>query len=245
MFAAIDVGNTTTKIAFVAEDETYRVSSFESKRESLPSIVETLTGSSVDKAVICSVKPCFSDMLKETLIKRGIRVFIVDHTVVPLVNRYSPPEDVGTDRLVTAYAVLKRFNSNAVIVDMGTAVTFEVVTRDGEYRGGIIFPGVRLLAESLNEKTALLPLVKLEEEEYPLVADNTVDAVRGGISWGIRILVPGIVRKILRAVGPGFKVFVTGRGMTPFRCFFPKEWTFVPDIIIEGLILLHKELRFE
>jgi type III pantothenate kinase len=242
MFAAVDVGNTQTKLGFVQGDD-IEIHTFPSEYASIPGIENVLKKSPPEKAVVCSVNPLFSDQLENTCRRLHIPVYYADHTNIPLNNLYSPPEDVGSDRLVTAYAVLKRFERDAIIVDMGTAVTFEVVKKGGDYLGGVIFPGIELLRKSLKEKTALLPLIELAEKEYPAVADNTQDAIGGGIFWGLSFVVKGIVDKIQDMYKGDFLVCITGGAVPLFEGQFPKTWEIVPHISIQGLIYLEKELN--
>jgi len=242
MFAAVDVGNTTTAVAFVFSENKRDIHRFPCSPDSYGPIRECVVQYSPEKALVCTVNPPFSDRIES--IFSDIPVLYVDHSHIPLKNRYSPPSDVGSDRLVTAYAVVSLFNTDTVIVDMGTAVTFEVVTQQREYMGGLIFPGIGLLRKSLNDHTALLPLVEVESREYPFVALNTEDAVAGGIFRGVDILIRNMVEDIQASYGKPLTVCVTGGDAELFKDRFPREWNVVPDIIINGLTLLEKELSW-
>lgn len=244
MFAAIDVGNTTVKIALVSSENKRDIYIFPSRNDSYASINDLVKSNIPSKAVICTVNPPFSRQLEHILNKAHIPVFYVDYANIPLKNMYHPPSGVGSDRLVTSYAVYKRFNSDVIIIDMGSAITFEVVTRNGEYLGGLIFPGIELLRKSLNDHTAFLPLVEVKKGEYPAIADNTVEAVAGGIFKGVNVVIKSIVEDIQNSFEMDFTVCVTGGGAEIFRDSFPPEWEIAPDIIIDGLMLLEKELSF-
>ena len=245
MFAAIDVGNTTAKVALVSSESKRNIYTFPSCDDSYMSIRNLVTNNPLSKAVVCTVNPPFSTQLEHILKEADIPVFYVDYTNIPLKNKYNPPSGVGSDRLVTSYAVLKRFDADAVIIDMGSAITFEVVTRDGEYLGGLIFPGIQLLRKSLNDHTAFLPLVEVKAGRYPAVASTTEEAVAGGIFKGVNALIDRIVEDIQISFKMALTVCVTGGDAEIFRDSFPPEWEIVPDIIIDGLTLLEKELSFD
>jgi len=246
MFAVVDVGNTTVKMAVIGEGGRVvgDVRAWKAEEDAVFPLVAAAAAGGARKVIMCSVNPPLSAGIEETAAREGIAVAYVDHTNIPLRVRYTPPSAVGSDRLVTAYAVFRRYGVDAVVVDMGTAVTFEFVTREGEYMGGLICPGAELMLRSLHEGTALLPRVEMAAgEEYPLVAQTTEKAVAGGVFWSIACLVPELVRRITESLDPLVpEVFLTGGGAGRFRDVFPREWHVVPDIIIDGLVLLEREL---
>jgi len=141
-------------------------------------------------------------------------------------NRTTHPETVGADRLAQASAAWERTQGPCVVVSMGTAITIDVVNRRGEFVGGLIAPGLRLMARALHEHTALLPEVEPARMASP-VGRHTRDAIRAGISFAAE----GLVRSALaRTRG---RVFGTGGDAPLFRDLFD---VLVPDLALEGVV---------
>src|ERR1700757_3152594 len=132
--------------------------------------------------------------------------------------RTDNPREVGADRLVNSVAAYHHFHRACVVVDFGTAITYDVVSRDGEYLGGIISPGAEISIEALTERAAKLPKVELAEPRS-LIGKSTVDAIRSGIVYGFAGQVEGIVRRLREELGPDTPVIATGglaRAVVPF-----------------------------
>lgn len=153
--------------------------------------------------------------------------FLLGRDFAPLVkNRALHPETVGADRLAQASAAWDRTGGPCVVVSMGTAITVDVVNRRGEFVGGLIAPGLRLMARALHEHTALLPEVEPARMASP-VGRHTRDAIRAGISFAAE----GLLRAALaRSKG---RVFGTGGDAPLFRDLFD---VLVPDLALEGVV---------
>jgi type III pantothenate kinase len=114
---------------------------------------------------------------------------------------YDNPKEVGADRIADAVAAYERFGGPTIVVDFGTATTFEVVSERGEYLGGVIIPGIEISLEALFNRAALLPRVELVEPRSVL-AKNTVESVQSGIIFGFAAQVDGLCRRLEDEVGP-------------------------------------------
>jgi type III pantothenate kinase len=123
--------------------------------------------------------------------------------------RMDNPREVGPDRLVNAVAGYARLGGPCVIVDFGTAVTHDIVSAEGEYLGGVIFPGVEISLEALSERAAALPKVDLVEPRT-LVGKSTVDAIRSGVLFGYAAMVDGIVGRLREQLGADTRTLATG-----------------------------------
>jgi type III pantothenate kinase len=122
--------------------------------------------------------------------------------------RYDNPREIGPDRLVNAVAGYDRVGGACVIVDFGTAVTHDVVSADGEYLGGVIFPGVEISLEALSERAAALPRIDLAPPRA-LIGKTTVDAIRAGTVYGFAGMVDGIIARLHAELGD-FRTLATG-----------------------------------
>jgi len=132
--------------------------------------------------------------------------------------RIDNPREVGADRLVNAVAAYERFGTSCVVVDFGTAITYDAVSAAGEYLGGIITPGAEISIDALYERAAKLPKVELAEPRA-LIGKSTVDAIRSGIVYGFAGQVEGIVRRLRGELGEEITVIATGglaRVLVPF-----------------------------
>jgi type III pantothenate kinase len=123
--------------------------------------------------------------------------------------RIDNPREVGADRLVNAVAAYERYHSTCVVVDFGTAITYDAVSAAGEYLGGIITPGAEISLDALYERAAKLPKVEMAEPRA-LIGKSTVDAVRSGIAFGFAGQVEGIVRRLRHELGAQTSVIATG-----------------------------------
>ncbi len=122
------------------------------------------------------------------------------------------PEDAGADRLVNAYAVKTLKHDPAIVVDFGTATTFDVIGKTGSYEGGIIAPGVNLSVDALYRSTSRLPKItvkSLDDEKKSLVGKNTVEAMESGVYWGYVCMIEGLIYK-LKKIYTNSKVIATG-----------------------------------
>jgi type III pantothenate kinase len=123
--------------------------------------------------------------------------------------RYDNPREIGPDRLVNAVAGYARTGGPCVIVDFGTAVTHDAVSADGEYLGGVIFPGVEISLEALSQRAAALPHVDLTEPRS-LIGKSTVDAIRSGMIFGYAAMVDGVVARLREQLGARTRTVATG-----------------------------------
>jgi type III pantothenate kinase len=123
--------------------------------------------------------------------------------------RYDNPYEVGADRLANAVAAYDRVHDTVVVVDFGTAITYDIVSAAGEYLGGIITPGAEISIDALYERAAKLPKVELAEPRA-LIGKSTVDAIRSGIVYGFAGQVEGIVRRLRAELGASTHVIATG-----------------------------------
>ena len=160
----------------------------------------------------------------------------VDIGAQALVDR---PEEVGADRLVNTVAAHDRYKGPLIVVDFGTATTFDVVDRAGNYCGGAISPGVNLSLTALHLAAAKLPSVRIRRTEHT-IGKNTVDCMQSGIYWGYVGLVEGIVARIKREFGEPMRVIATG-GLAPvFDGVTHVIEQIDPDLTLWGLRLIHR-----
>ena len=151
--------------------------------------------------------------------------------------RYDNPREIGPDRLVNAVAAHARVAGACIVVDFGTAVTYDVVSADAEYLGGIIFPGVEISLEALSERAAALPTIDLSPPRA-LIGKSTVDAIRSGVIYGYAAQVDGIVTRLRAELGPDTAAIATG-GLAGSIVPFCRTIDALDDLLtLEGLRLI-------
>jgi len=136
-------------------------------------------------------------------------MFVTHATDTGLTIAYDNPGEVGADRIVNSVAAFHKLGGPCVVVDLGTAITFDVVSADARYLGGLICPGLGIAVEALFAKTARLPMVEVKRPEK-LIGTNTVGSMQSGLYYGAVSMIDGIIEKLFNELGPQTKVVATG-----------------------------------
>jgi type III pantothenate kinase len=151
---------------------------------------------------------------------------------------YPRPETIGADRLANAIAVRHHFGAPSLVVDFGTAVTFDVVNRSGDYAGGVIAPGLSAMTDYLHEKTALLPAIRIRET-HAVIGKNTEEAMLIGAVHGYRGLIRGLILELKRELKTRrLPVVATGGCAKLIAAKLPEITSVEPLLTLEGLRLL-------
>ena len=170
-----------------------------------------LEAASVRGIIISSVVPPLDSTLREVCEKYfGVKpIFVEPGVKTGMPVKYESPADVGADRIVNGVAAFEKYGGPCVVVDFGTATTFDVVSRKGEYVGGVISPGVGISADALFQRTARLPRVDIRKPEQ-VVGSTTVGSLQSGLFYGYLGLVDGILERLVEELGKETKVIATG-----------------------------------
>ena len=191
----------------------------------------------VDGGMWCSVHPLDSNVT-EWMMTHGMKQLSAD-THIPLTNAYSSPRSLGMDRLAAAVGAWSiQPGHDLLVIDAGTAVTYDFVSADGVYHGGNIAPGIEMRFKSLHDYTGALPMVD-SEGDIPLLGKDTETAVRSGVINGIRYEMDGYLAK-MTSMYPSLLVFLTG-GDAEFFDIKAKSTTFaIPDLVLRGLARIYE-----
>jgi type III pantothenate kinase len=251
MLIAIDIGNTNVTVGVfknLAVIHSFKFDTFflksKAKTASLfkAQIFPVLGNEGVRPDIyVSSVVPTLNKNIGTVAVSvlKGEAKIVGEDVIVPIINRYRIPKQVGQDRLVNAYAGLKLYGAGLIIVDFGTAITFDVVSKRAEYMGGLITPGLKMMQEALHKKTALLPYVELSRP-IEIIGGDTVSSIRAGIVYGVASSCDGIIRRLLEKECKGFKVIATGGDallIKPYSRFLDRVEEF---LILKGLAFIHK-----
>ena len=215
MNLCIDQGNSRTKVALMT-DEGKIIKDFIYKSFASADVERLFDLYEITDSIISSVVNIEAAVVN-TLHRRSQHFVLFDHnTPVPIINTYNTPETLGQDRLAAAVGAKSICpNENLLIIDVGSAITYDFVSSEGEYIGGNIAPGLKMRFTMLQRMTKKLPLVEVEEKELiPLFGKNTRDAIAVGVIRGVAYEVKGYMRT-LREKMPHFRTFLTG-GNAPY-----------------------------
>jgi type III pantothenate kinase len=242
MLLAIDIGNTT--MGFAVIDKAGHIISIaiidtDAKTNKIKAVVaKILRAQAISRAIICSVVPKASKTL-EDILKKTIAVNIIGRDIrVPIKNKYKNPKQVGQDRLVGAYGAMKIYGCPLIVVDLGTAITFDVISAKGDYLGGAIVPGIRLSAESLFLKTALLPHIEIQAPKH-IIGKTTQESILSGLFYGYGSLCRGFIDLISQEIKANPKVVMTGGHTHLMKKFVsPKIRIIDEDLVFKGIYFL-------
>jgi type III pantothenate kinase len=203
----------------------------------------------VSGLVAASVVPAVTAALETVTTRRDRPLLLAGAGTVPIAIRVDRPGDVGADRLVNALAAARLHGTPAVVVDLGTATTFDCVARDGAFVGGAIAPGLELGLEALAMGTAKLPRVELRTPDRAIGRD-TVSAIQGGAVLGYQALVAGLLTRIRRELADTGDVAPTdihvvltgGLSRLPWATALEGVQAIDPDLTLKGLAILHAEV---
>jgi len=195
----------------------------------------------VQGIVISSVVPPLDSTLREVC-ERYFQLkplFIEPGVKTGMPVHYDNPAEVGADRIVNGVAAFEKFGGPCIVVDFGTATTFDVVSAKGEYLGGVITPGIGISADALFERTARLPRVDIRKPPS-MIATNTVNSLQAGLYYGYLGLIDGILERLIAELGDDVKVVATG-GLATLMGGGSKYIREVDDLLtLEGLRIIYE-----
>lgn len=249
----IDIGNTTTRYGLVEDGRVRRsgntpTASLDEQGHGLDGLMEEFraTSASLDGLAFCSVVPEATKGLMALIETRGLQpVFQLTCDNCPqLAISYPKPEEIGQDRLANAIGALALYKPPIVIIDLGTAVTFDVVTRKG-YEGGIIAPGIQMISRCMHEQTALLPEVNMDEPSvFAAFGKSTEEAIKVGCSVGFKGMVQALYEGLREELAKREEGMVTVVATGGDAGALPENW--LPDLVRNPhLTLLGLAMAFE
>ena len=251
MLLAIDVGNTNTVFGLYEDNEPvadWRIAT-DTRRTADEYFVwlnhlmtlNSVGAKAVKDVIIATVAPQTLFNLK-TLARKYFSseplVIGEPNCDVGMEIRLTRPSEIGADRIVNARAALSKYGPNLIIIDFGTATTFDVVDDDGAYAGGVIAPGVNLSLAALEKAAAKLPRVAVDRPKQ-VIGNDTVSAMQSGVYYGYVALIEGVSRRIIAEHGKDMKVIATG-GLSPLFAAGTDSIDDVDDsLTMRGLVEIH------
>ncbi len=254
MIMAFDVGNTTIALGVYQGKKlvaNWRIKSDREKTSDEYGLIlsdllghEKLSAQKIKGAIISSVVPPITPVIEQSVEKFfGVQPLLVGpglKTGIPIL--YENPAEVGPDRIVASFAAYKKYGGPCLIVDFGTATTFDVVSTHGEYLGGSIAPGIQISAEALYLRTARLPRIEIKKPKTA-IGRNTVSSMQSGLYFGYIGLVNQIIRELSAELQAKPVVVATGGQAELITPDIEAIDYFEPNLVLEGLQLLYEKNR--
>ena len=246
-----DIGNTVTKICLL-EKKTYKVkkilyfntSSIYNKKILKKKINKILKNKKFIKvALFSSVIPSLNKTLYNFFKNNyGIRYYEIKEKNIDKIIKINikNKNQVGSDRIANAVGAYKKYKSNCIILDFGTATTFDVVTKNGSYNGGVIAPGVNLSIKSLTDVADQIPIFSLKKEKI-VIGKNTLEALRSGFYWGYSGLINNIILKIEKETKKKYTIIFTGGYAELFKSSIIRSFKVDRNITMQGIIEIFKQ----
>jgi len=259
MFLAIDIGNTNITLGLfkfkknIVEKnpvKIWRIATSKKKTvdEYATVILDIFRYSGIDETklkviAVASVVPSLDNVFLELtdLYFHKKAFFVTTKKSGGLKVSYGNPEEVGADRIADAVAVYKMYGGPAIVIDFGTATTFDCIDSKGNYLGGAIAPGPAISAESLTQKTAKLPSVNIKLPEN-VIGRSTVECIQSGLYYGYIGLVKEILLRLKNKMQPGVKIIATGGLANLISKEIKEIKNIIPELTLEGIrIIWQKE----
>ncbi|MEE9418326.1 MAG: type III pantothenate kinase [Desulfatiglandaceae bacterium] len=253
MLFCIDIGNTNIVLGVTKDDKILQHWRIRTEKETTPDelgvLVTNLFHSAglelavVKEAIVSCVVPPLLNAVEEFCERYfDINPMIVGpglKTGMPI--KYDNPKEVGADRIVNAVAAYEKYGTALVVVDFGTATTFDHISGEGTYMGGAIAPGVAISCEALFQHASKLPRVEIFLRPSSVIARDTISSMNAGIIYGYAGLVDGIVTRMKKESSEELTVVATG-GLAPLICEVSETIDHIEEFLtLQGLMLIHKK----
>ena len=248
MYILGDIGNTETKIFLIStNNKNIRKITFSTKNINYVKLTKLFINLKIDykklkKILFCSVVPKSFNLIKKFLSKKTkLKCYEVKElNLKSLIRIKANYKQVGSDRLTNAISLMNN-RENFIILDFGTATTFDVLINN-IYSGGVIAPGVKLSLNTLSDRATLIPKIDLKKIKN-VVGNDTISAVRSGFFWGYAGLIDNIIYLIKKETRRSFKVIITGGFSDLFTKSIKTKVSHNKDITIKGLIKISKLIK--
>ena len=254
MLLAFDVGNTTIAVGIFRGKKLVKCWKIKTDRDrtadeygaSLLNLfrVSGFQAKAVTGAIISSVVPPLTAVIEDTCLEYfGAKALVVGpglKTGMPIL--YEAPLEVGADRITASVAAFEKYGGPAIVVDFGTATTFDAVSEKGEYLGGAIAPGIQIAAEALYLKTARLPRIEIKKPKRA-IGRTTVSSMQSGLYFGYIGLVTNTIEEIRKELGKNARVVATGGFGSQVAGELPLIEAYEPDLVLDGLRIIYDRNR--
>lgn len=250
MFLAIDIGNTNITMGLFERDEL--IKAFYSPVIKAPDseyynkiFREYFENYNIDAAAIISVAGNVQEYIKDACVSElNTEAIIIDYKSIPDMKiQTEKPEAVGIDRLINSYAAKKMYKTPCIIVDAGTAITVDVVSKEGNFVGGAIMPGINIQLKALSDYTSKLPYLEPKEVQYA-IGNNTEKAMLSGVILGAASAVDGLITQFENEIGEAANIILTGGHCEYLSKYCNHHYDYVlPNLTLSGIKSVYNDLK--
>lgn len=243
MLLAVNIGNTNISEALFDGKTMIDNFSFPVKKYSRLKLKNAVKQYRISNCLISSVNPKITQVFKKDFKSfTGISPYIIGKDLaVPIKNFYRTPEKLGQDRLINAYAASKLYQLPAIIIDAGTAITFDLVSKKKEYLGGLILPGLEMSLSVLGQNTALLPKLKLSAPKR-LIGNDTASSILAGVVFGAAALTKGLMDILKTKTGKNTILIGTGGDIALIKKYCRSKIKIDRHLTLKGINFIYHDV---
>lgn len=249
MLLAVDIGNTNITLGIFDGEKLINsfniVSNIQASQEHYENELRSLCNFEINDCIIVSVVDELNMIFKSACcnVFNVNPIIVTDACIHDMKLKVAEPKKVGTDRLINAYAAIKKYPRPAIVVDIGTAITFDIVSQEKEFLGGIIMPGLDLQFKSLNEYTSKLPLIA-PNIASSAIGNSTRNAILSGVIRGTAASIEGLIKQCEDELGEPACIIATGGQCKIIAEYLDRKFDFIkPNLTLEGLKNLHSSIH--
>ena len=252
MILAVDIGNSTVVMGLINNSELIAsrktvtdISELEvNYKEEIKTLLKShsISESKIEGAIISSVVPLLTDILKEAVsdIFKLEPITVNSESITGIEIITDNPSQLGSDRIADATAGINEYGAPLVIIDMGTATTVSVINPQNQFLGGLILPGVRTSLNSLINNTSQLPRIKLGTPSERIIGTNTVSSIENGIVYGTAAQIDGLIQRISDELDFDPKIIATGGNAGAVIPYCKSKIIYDKNLLLKGLYVIYK-----
>lgn len=252
MILAVDIGNSTVVMGLINNSELIAsrktvtdISELEvNYKEEIKTLLKShsISESKIEGAIISSVVPLLTDILKEAVsdIFKLEPITVNSESITGIEIITDNPSQLGSDRIADATAGINEYGAPLMIVDMGTATTISIINQDKQFLGGLILPGVRTSLNSLINNTSQLPRIKLGTPSERIIGTNTVSSIENGIVYGTAAQIDGLIQRISDELDFDPKIIATGGNAGAVIPYCKSKIIYDKNLLLKGLYVIYK-----
>ena len=257
MILAVDIGNSTVVMGLINNSELIAsrktvtdISELEvNYKEEIKTLLKShsISESKIEGAIISSVVPLLTDILKEAVsdIFKLEPITVNSESITGIEIITDNPSQLGSDRIADATAGINEYGAPLVIIDMGTATTVSVINPQNQFLGGLILPGVRTSLNSLINNTSQLPRIKLGTPSERIIGTNTVSSIENGIVYGTAAQIDGLIQRISDELDFDPKIIATGGNAGAVIPYCKPKIVYDKNLLLKGLYIIYKNEKEE
>ncbi|MCK4981087.1 MAG: type III pantothenate kinase [Candidatus Delongbacteria bacterium] len=242
----LDIGNSTINAAFIRDEKIIDISSIAHQNNSVEvphefiRTIDLILGYSVQKIIIASVSPKLTELFGKCITSNtAIKPFVITHdSYSTLKSKYKNIHELGIDRLCNIAYAVEKYKDSVIVIDIGSALTFEIVGKDGYFEGGMILPGIDLSSKALESNTSQLPKIEKKKIEH-FIGKSTTECISSGIINGLSSICDSFIEKIEKELNTKMKVILTGGDASLISEKMIKEHEIVENTVLLGAKLIY------